>query len=113
LAFANGAIANDTQIIVFYNVQSGASTHDIVSNVDEFSKIVTIELESLVQDACTGVESPAIIIIPKAKLDGKISMSTGAASEPAVMNISFEALKKSCISKNLWELIIYDDSELS
>jgi hypothetical protein len=113
LTFNADELADGSKIIVFYNVTSGASSHTITSNVNEFSKIVKIELFSLVQDACTGVEYPAIIVIPKAKLDGKITMNVGADKEPATMNTSFEALRAGCTSAKLWDLIIYDSEELS
>lgn len=113
LTFNSGDISDGTEIIIFYNVNGGASTHTITSNVNEFSKIVKIELYSLVQDSCSGNEYEAIITVPKAKLDGKITINTGADKEPATLNTSFEALKSSCTSSKLWDMKIYDTAELS
>lgn len=113
LTFNSGDISNGTSIIVFYNVAGGASTYTITSNINEFSKIVKIELFSLVQDACTGYEYPAVITIPKAKLDGKVTINVGADKEPATLNTSFEALRASCTSAKLWDMKIYDTTELS
>ena len=113
LTFNTGDIANGTIIIVDYDVTSGSSTHTLTSDVDKFSKIVKIELISLVQDACTGVEYPAIITVPRAKLQGEVSLSTSAAGDPAMMNVSFEGLKASCVDNRLWDMKIFDTEELS
>lgn len=113
LTFANSEIPDGTEIIVFYNVNGGESTFTIASNSNEFSKIVKVELYSLVQDACTGLEYPAVITVPKAKLDGKVTVNVGADKEPATLNVSFEALRASCTNANLWNWKIYDTDELS
>ena len=104
-------IADGTRIVANYYIASGASAHTITSNVNTFSKIVKLELVTLIQDACSGVEFAAIITIPRAKLDGSIMFDLASDGDVASMNVSFEALKASCISNELWNLIIADENE--
>jgi roadblock/LC7 domain-containing protein len=110
-AFFSGDIVDGTRIIANYYIASGASTHTITSNVNEFSKIVKIELVTLVQDACSGVEYAAVLTIPKAKLDGSVLFDLASDGAVGTMNVSFEALKASCISNELWDLKISDEAE--
>lgn len=112
-AFFASELADGTELAVFYNVTGGASTHLIANETNQFSSIVRLEFETLVQDACNGNEFPAKLIVYKAKLTGSWTMDVAADGEPAMLDTSFEALKSSCTSDKLFDLIIYDESELT
>lgn len=113
LGFFSGDLVAGTQIVVAYNVITSATAKTITNKTNAFSKIVKIELVSLVQDACTGVEYPAVITIPKAKLKGEFAMDLASDGDPAIMNVSFEALKASCTNPELWDMKIIETSGLS
>ena len=113
IAFFSGDLPAGTQIAVAYNVTTSATATTVTNNTNAFSKIVKIELVSLVQDACTGIEYPATITIPKAKLKGEFAMDLAADGDPAVFNLSFEALKASCTNPELWDLKVIETSGLS
>lgn len=108
LTFNTAEIADDTQIIVFYEAASDATTQTISNDTSTFSAIVRIEMQTLVQDACTGDEYAATLIIYKAKLTGAWSFEVAADGEPATLDVSFEALKAGCTNSKLWDLIVHD-----
>lgn len=113
ITFFAGEVPAGTQIAVEYNVTTSATAKKIVNNSNVFSKVVKIELATLVQDACTGVEYPATITIPKAKLQGELTFDVAADGDPATMSVSFEALKASCTNPELWDLKIIETTGLS
>ncbi|MFW5891504.1 MAG: hypothetical protein ACOCUI_04715, partial [bacterium] len=113
IEFDSEELEDDTKIIVSYNVSTGETAETITSNVNEFSKIVKVELVSLVQDVCDATEYPATIVVPKAKLTGSFTMETAKDADPASFSVSFESLKASCTSDKLWEMIIVDTNDFS
>lgn len=106
LDFNASAFDDGTQLIIFYEATADASSHTITNDTETFSKIVRIEMDTLVQDACSGDEYAATMIIYKAKLQGNISMDLAADGNPAELSVDFEALKASCTNSKLWDLIV-------
>ena len=113
IAFFAGDLPAGTKIAVAYNVTTSATATTISNKAGSFSKIVKLELVSLVQDACSGVEYPAVIIVPKAKLKGEFSMDLASDGDPASFNVSFEALKASCTDDTLWEMKVIETAGLA
>ena len=105
-AFFASEFANTTQLIAFYEATADATTQTITNDSGTFSKIVRIEMDSLVQDVCTGDEFAAKLIIFKAKMNGSWGLDLAADGDVATLDVSFEALKASCTNSKLFDLII-------
>lgn len=108
LAFDASEIADDTVLLAYYEATSDTTAKSIANEVNKFSKIVRIEMDTLVQDVCTGDEFAAVLIIYKAKLTGSYSMDLAADGDPASLDVSFEGLKEGCGGSKLSELKIYE-----
>ena len=106
LDFNASAYSDGTQLVIFYEATADDSSHTISNDSGTFSKIVRIEMDTLVQDACTGDEFAATLIIYKAKLQGSWGLDISADGDPATLDVSFEALKGSCTNSKLSDLII-------
>lgn len=108
LTFFAGDIPTGSKIIIFYEANSDASTQTVTNDSMVFSKIVRIEMDTLVQDVCSGLEYGAKLIVYKAKLTGSWALDVAADGDPATLDVSFEALKAGCTNSKLWDLIVYD-----
>lgn len=106
VTFFAGDIADGTQIALFYEAATDATSHTISNDTEEFSKIVRIELETLVQDACNGLDYAATIIIYRAKLTGSFSFDLSSDGDAGSLDVSFEALKGGCTNSHLWDMIV-------
>lgn len=106
LTFFAADIADGTEITVYYEASTDATSQTITNDSGTFSKIVRIEMETLVQDACGGQEYSAILIVYKAKLTGSWTLDVASDGEPATLDVSFEALKAGCANSKLWDLVV-------
>jgi len=106
LSFFASDYDDGAQLIIFYNATADATSHTITNDSGTFSGIYRIEMDTLVQDVCTGDEYAAKLIIYKAKLQGSFSMELSSDGNPATLDVSFEALKASCTSSKLWDLVV-------
>jgi hypothetical protein len=111
ITFNGGAITDNTEIVVFYNATSGSSTVTISSYADLFAKNVKMVAEGLVRNTATGVDYGAEIIFYKSKMSNNFNFDLAADGNPAIQNFELEALKQSGSTK-LWDMIIFDESEL-
>jgi hypothetical protein len=108
LGFFSGDIADGTEIIVFYDYTSGTGTQTITNDAGTFSATVRLELDAVVQDACSAVEYAAKIIVYKAKLQGSWSLGLAADGDPASLDVSWEGLRRSCSNSTIVDLQIID-----
>lgn len=108
LTFFAGDITDGTEIVLFYEANTDATAHTITNDSGEFSKIVRIEMDTLVQDTCFGDEYAAKLIVYKAKLTGSWMLDVASDGEVSNLDLSFEALKAGCTSSKLWDLVIID-----
>lgn len=107
LAFFASELPDGTEVIVFYEANTNTTAQTIDNDSGEFSAIVRIEMETLVQD-CLGDEYAATLIIYKAKLTGSWMIDLAADGDPATLDVSFEGMKASCGNGLLSRLIIHD-----
>ena len=112
LTFFAGDYADGTVARVYYDITTGALAQSITNKSDVESSTVRLEMKSLVKD-CNDNEYMAVLIVYKAKLTGNWTLGTGAADDPAVLDMSFEAMKKNCAETDFWNLVVYDGSEVS
>jgi len=101
-----------TVVRVYYNITTGADAQSITNKSDGESATVRLEMKSLVKD-CNDNEYMATLIVYKAKLTGNWTLGTGAADDPAILDMSFEAMKKNCSETDFWNLVVFDGSEVS
>jgi len=97
---------------VYYDITTAATANSIVNKSDKESSTVRLEMKSLVKDANDN-EYMALIIVYKAKLTGNWTLGTGAADDPAVLDVSFEGLKKSAYETDFWNMVVYDGSTVT
>lgn len=112
VTFNTGDITNGTEIIVFYNATAGATTRTVSSYTDLFAKNVKLVADGLARDICTGEDYGCQIIFYKAKVSNNIEFALSSAGDPAVQPIEVEALK-SCGSTKLWDMIVFEDDQIS
>ena len=111
LAFNSGDYEDDTEIVVFYNPTTASDTVTITSYTDQFSESVKVVAAGLARDTCTNLDYAIQIIFYQGKITNGFNLELTADGEPAVHNFSVEALK-SCSSKKLFDIIIYDENTL-
>lgn len=111
LTFNTGDVAKGDQVLVIY-YPTAASAYQISNSTEIFAQNVRLNCKTLFRDTCTGQDYVGVLCIYKAKAGEEWSFDLAADGDPAVHNISFEALK-SCESPVLWDIFIYDTSDLS
>lgn len=109
ITFFAGDFADGDEVTLFYEATTDAEASTIANDTGEFSEIVRIEMDTLVQDVCDGQEYGATLIIYKAKLTGGWMLDVAADGDVATLDVSFEALKGGCTNSKLWDLIIVED----
>ena len=107
ITFDAAEIADDTQIIVYYNCTTDVTAKTLTNYTNVFSEHVKMVANGLVKDICTKEDYLCEIIFYNAKVSGNFDMALAADGEVATQNISFEALS-SCSSDKLWDIIIAD-----
>ena len=105
--FYAGDLADDTQIIMYYNCTTDSSAKTLSNYTNVFSDHVKMVAKGLVRDICTKEDSLCEIIFYNAKVSGNFNMSLASDGEVASQNVSFEALS-SCDNDKLWDIIIAD-----
>ena len=109
LTFFAGDFNDGDEVTLFYDAQTDAEASTITNDTGEFSEIVRIEMDTLVQDVCDSQEYQATLIVYKAKLTGSWMIDVAADGEVATLDVSFEALKAGCSNSKLWDLVIVED----
>lgn len=74
LAFKSGDIADNTEIVVFYDRKINANVHENVS--DKFSEKATIYVDAFAEDPCSNVFRIQIYM-PRADFDGNFDLQMG------------------------------------
>lgn len=103
--------ADGTKIVVFYN-PTISDAKKVTNRTDVFAKNVMVRANGLFRDVCNGKDYAGQLIFYKAKTSEEYNIELSADGEPAVHNISWEALK-SCTDNILWDLIIYNPEDIA
>lgn len=111
LTFYTGAIPDGGKVLVVY-YPTVSSAYQINNSTEVFAKNVRLHCKTLFRDTCTGKDYVGVLVIYKAKAGEEWGFELSADGDPAVHDISFEALK-SCTSPTLWDIFIYDSSDLT
>lgn len=111
LTFFTGDVPNGSQVLVVY-YPTASSAYQINNSTEVFAQNVRLHCRTLFRDTCTGKDYVGVLVIYKAKAGEEWSFELSADGDPAVHSISFEALK-SCASPTLWDIFIYDTSDLT
>lgn len=112
VTFNTSEVADGKKVVAFYNAASGPSTKSLSNYTDKFAKNVKLVADSIVRDTYTGEDYQAQIIFYKGKINNNFEISLSSDGEPAVHNFEIEALKPALNSK-LWEMIIFDETEVA
>lgn len=111
LTFASGDVVIGDKILVVY-YPTAASAYQINNATDVFAGTVRLHCRTLFRDTCTGKDYVGVLVIYKAKCGEEWGLDLAADGEPAVHNMTFEALK-SCETPTLWDIFIYDSADLT
>lgn len=111
ITFNTGAVPVGSKILVIYH-PTASSVVNISNKTDVFSSNVRLNCHTLFRDTCSGVDYVGTLVIYKAKCSEEWNLELTADGDPAVHNMSFEALK-SCTSPVLWDIFIYDTDDLT
>jgi hypothetical protein len=112
LTFYAGDIPTGTTICIFYH-PTVTSAKKFTNKVDVFAKNVKVIADGLFRDICTGEDYKGQLIFYKAKTSEEYNLEINADGEPAVTNLSFEALKACGNNNVLWDLIIFDSADVT
>ena len=111
ITFATSGAPVGTRILVIY-YPTITDVKQIHNATNAFAKNVRLHAKTLFRDTCTGVDYFGVIIYYKAKASEEYSLDISADGEPAVHNITFEALK-ACGQETLWDIYIYDSGSIT
>lgn len=111
ITFADGDAPAGSKILVIYKPVI-KSAKQISNSTEVFAKNVRLHCKTLFRDTCSGKDYVGMLVIYKAKAGEEWSIDLSADGDPAVHAISFEALK-SCESPVLWDIFIYDTSDIT
>ena len=111
LAFNAGEVPVGSKILVIYKPKISAAKQ-ITNSTETFAKNVRLNCKTLFRDTCSGKDYVGVLVIYKAKAGEEWSLELAADGDPAVHNITFEALK-SCESPVLWDIFIYDTDDIT
>lgn len=111
LTFHTGDVPDGGKVLVVY-YPTAASAYQINNSTETFAKNVRLHCRTLFRDTCTGKDYVGVLVIYKAKAGEEWGLELSADGDPAVHSISFEALK-SCESPTLWDIFIYDSTDLT
>lgn len=107
--FAGDVPAGSTVLFIYYpNIKSA---RNIKNSTDVFSMNVRLHCKTLFKDTCTGKDYMGVLVFYKAKCSEEWGLELSADGEPAVHDMSFEALK-SCESPVLWDIFLYDSEDI-
>ena len=106
-----GALSVGDKVLIIY-YPTAATAVKVSNSTNVFAKNVRLHCRTLFRDTCTGQDYIGVLVIYKAKAGEEWSLELSADGDPVVHSISFEALK-SCSSNVLWDIFIYDSTDLS
>lgn len=110
LTFDEGAVPAGSRVMVVY-YPTISTARQISNSTESFAMNVRLNCKTLFRDTCTGKDYVGLLVIYKAKASEEWNLELSADGDPAVHNISFEALK-SCESPVLWDIFIYNDEDI-
>lgn len=102
--------AGSKVLVIYYPAIKTAK--QITNSTETFAKNVRLNCKTLFRDTCSGKDYVGVLVIYKAKAGEEWSLELAADGDPAVHSITFEALK-SCESPVLWDIFIYDTSDIT
>lgn len=112
LTFFEGDLADNKVVAVYYGVTSDASSKKLKVTSDAFGGTFKVVIDCLVRDEFTKKDFAAQITIPNAKFEENFNLSLAADGDPAVLDLTLEALKDP-VSADLWSMLIYDEDEIA
>lgn len=110
ITFFAGEVPVGSKVLAMY-YPNVATAKNIKNATDVFSMNVRLHCRTLFRDTCTGKDYIGVLVIYKAKCSEEWGLELSADGEPAVHSMTFEALK-SCESPVLWDIYIYDSSDI-
>lgn len=99
-------------IVVIYDIEVD-NAKKIENAEDKYSETMKVVFDIFAKDFCTEKSYYGKIIYPKGKISGNFDLSFG--NDPSTQSLEIEALSGGCSgsSKVLWDMFIFDDSEIT
>lgn len=107
----DAAIQEGTKVKVFYKAKTSVDASTIRVTTDAFGKSFRVALDIIVRDEFTKQDYAGQLQIPCAKFEDNFSLSLAADGDPATLTLPLEILKDP-LSTDMWQLVIYDESEV-
>lgn len=107
----HSSVANGTTMRIYYTVTTANDAKTMRVTSDAFGGTFKAIGEILVRDAFDGKDYPAIITIPRAKVEDNWSMNLSPDSDPAVLDLPMEMLKDP-VTDELWTMTVYNDADI-
>lgn len=104
-------VEEGTKVKVFYVTKTSADASSIRVTTDAFGKSFRVVGDIIVRDEYTQKDFAGQLRIPVAKFEDNFSLSLASDGDPATLSLPLEILK-SPTSTDMWELVIYDESEV-
>lgn len=105
LTFATGTLPVGSKVLVFY-YPTIVSANYITNRTDKFAMNVKVVANTIFVDTCTALQYAGQLVFYKAKVGEETTFDLSADGDPAVQNLTFEALQ-SCLSPKLWDIYLY------
>lgn len=99
-------------IVVIYDIEVD-NAKKIENAEDKYSETMKVVFDIFAKDICTEKSYYGKIVYPKGKISGNFDLSFG--NDPSTQSLEIEALSGGCSgsSKVLWDMFIFDDSEIT
>lgn len=106
LQFADTDVAANEKVIVYYRFTSDASAKTITVDSAKFGGYYKVIGDTVVRNEVTGLDEPAQLVIPKAKISSKFTLTMQAEGDPSAFDMDLKVFKDPATGK-LFDLIKY------
>jgi len=108
----NDAVADGTQIMVYYIAETDNQATSIKVTSDKFGGTFRFALDCQVVDQVSQKVYKAQVRVPVAKFEDNFSFNLSVDGDPAVLDLNLEVLK-SPASTDMYTMVIYDEETLA
>jgi len=108
----DSAPTENNMYVVYYTVETDSNASAITVSSDAFGGTFKLVIDLLVVDSTDKSEYAAQLVVPNAKFEDNFSLDLAADGDPAVLSLNLEILKD-VNSTDMWQLIIFDEEQLS
>lgn len=107
----HSSVQNGTTMRIYYTVTTANDAKTMRVTADAFSGTFKAVGQILVRDAYDGKDYPAIVTIPRAKVEDNWSMSLSVDGDPSPLDLPIEMLKDP-VTDEMWLMTVYNEADI-